>query len=199
MVLPIKRIFDLFLVSFFVWLILPLLLFGFILVLLFDGKHVFFIQQRVGFVGKEFKLIKFRTMSAQPASAQGSFDVGSSARVTAVGALLRRTKLDELPQLWNVLRGDMSLVGPRPEVCKWVDAYPERWKKVHQVLPGVTDPASIVYRNEEQLLAHSSDPEKTYREEILPHKLSLYEDYVDNHSLLGDVRILFQTVAALIK
>lgn len=181
------------------WLILPLLLFGAVLVLLFDGKHVFFIQQRVGFAGKEFKLIKFRTMSAQPVSAQGSFDVGSSARVTAVGALLRRTKLDELPQLWNVLRGDMSLVGPRPEVRKWVDAYPERWARVNSVRRGITDPASIVYRNEEQLLAQSPDPEKTYREEVLPHKLSLYENYVKEQSLLGDIRILFQTIVALIR
>jgi lipopolysaccharide/colanic/teichoic acid biosynthesis glycosyltransferase len=194
-----KRVLDVFLVSFFLWLILPLLIIGSVLILLFDGKPVFFIQQRIGFGGKVFNLVKFRTMSVDPVNVEGSFDVGSSARVTAVGALLRRTKLDELPQLWNVVRGDMSLVGPRPEVFKWVNTYPERWKKVHQVRPGVTDPASIIYRNEEQLLSQSSDPEKTYREEVLPHKLSLYESYVDNWSLLGDIKILLKTVAVLLK
>ena len=194
-----KRLLDILLVFFFILLILPLLFIGSMLILLFDGKPVFFIQQRVGLAGKDFNLIKFRTMSVEPVSVQGGFDVGSSARITAVGALLRRTKLDELPQLWNVVLGDMSLVGPRPEVRKWVDVYPERWNKVHQVRPGVTDPASIVYRNEEQLLAQSSDPEKTYREEVLPHKLSLYEMYVESWSLLGDIKILFRTLLVLLK
>jgi lipopolysaccharide/colanic/teichoic acid biosynthesis glycosyltransferase len=194
-----KRLLDILLVTFFLLLISPLLLFGSMLILLFDGKPVFFIQQRVGLAGKEFNLIKFRTMSVESVSVQGGFDVGSSARITAVGALLRRTKLDELPQLWNVVLGDMSLVGPRPEVRKWVDVYPERWNKVHQVRPGITDPASIVYRNEEQLLAQSSDPEKTYREEVLPHKLSLYEMYMESWSLLGDIKILFRTIVVLLK
>jgi lipopolysaccharide/colanic/teichoic acid biosynthesis glycosyltransferase len=194
-----KRFLDILLLSTFLWLILPLLFLGSILVLLFDGKPIFFMQQRVGLGGKSFKLIKFRTMSVESEATAGNFDVGSSARVTAVGVLLRRTKLDELPQLWNVLCGDMSLVGPRPEVRKWVDVYPERWARVHLVRPGITDPASIVYRNEEQLLAQSSDPEKTYREEVLPHKLSLYEMYVKEQSLLGDIRILFQTIVALVR
>lgn len=194
-----KRLLDILLVSLFFWLIVPLLLLGAMLVLLFDGKPVFFMQSRVGLGGKSFKLIKFRTMLVDPASTKGSFDMGSSVRVTAVGALLRRTKLDELPQLWNVLLGQMALVGPRPEVRKWVDAYPQRWAKVHQVRPGVTDPASIVYRNEEQLLAQSSDPEKIYRDEVLPHKLSIYEKYVEEQSLLGDIGILFKTIAVLVR
>jgi len=195
----VKRFLDLLLIFFFIWLIVPLVLLGVLLVLAFDGKPVFFIQHRIGLGGKSFKLFKFRTMSAELESAHGGFDAGSTVRVTRIGALLRRTKLDELPQLWNVLCGDMSLVGPRPEVRKWVDAYPERWARVHLVRPGITDPASIVYRNEEQLLAQSSDPEKTYREEVLPHKLSLYEKYVKEQSLLGDIHILFQTIVALIR
>ena len=91
----------------------------------------------------------------------------------------------------------MSLVGPRPEVRKWVDVFPERWAKIHQIRPGITDPASILYRNEERLLAQSNDPERTYQEEVLPHKLSLYEEYVDEHSFWGDIRIIFQTFKAL--
>ena len=108
--------------------------------------------------------------------------------------LFRSTKLDELPQLWNVLRGDMSLVGPRPEVQKWVDVYPERWSRVLSLRPGITDNASLEFRNEEELLAASSNPEKTYSDEVLPRKLDLYEDYVQNHSLAGDIRIIFRTI-----
>ena len=129
-----------------------------------------------------------------PTSESGAFDVGDTSRVTAVGRFLRKTKLDELPQLWNVLRGDMSLVGPRPEVRKWVEAYPERWAKVLTVRPGITDPASIAFRNEEELLTAAPDPENYYRNVILPRKLALYEQYVATRSFWGDVGILLKTV-----
>ncbi len=143
-------------------------------------------------------LFKFRTMTVRKGTEQGSFDAGSAARVTRVGAFLRKTKLDELPQLWNVLKGDMSLVGPRPEVRKWVEAYPERWARVLTVRPGITDPASIEFRNEEDILAASPDPERTYREVILPRKLDLYEEYVRTRSFWGDVGILLKTVWAVV-
>jgi lipopolysaccharide/colanic/teichoic acid biosynthesis glycosyltransferase len=110
---------------------------------------------------------------------------------------LRASKIDELPQFWNVLKGEMSLVGPRPEVRSWVDEYPEKWAFVHKVKPGITDPASIKYRNEEKILAASGDPEETYREEILPRKLDLYEDYVKTKSLFNDIRLLGKTFIAL--
>jgi len=138
-------------------------------------------------------------MTVQPGAEKGSFEVGSTQRVTAVGRFLRKTKLDELPQLWNVLIGDMSLVGPRPEVRKWVEAYPERWAFVHTVRPGITDPASIKFRNEEKLLARSPDPERTYRDEILPQKLALYEEYVRTRSFCGDIKLIFATIVALFK
>ena len=166
---------------------------------MFDGPPIFFRQYRVGRFGKEFQLIKFRTMTFQPEKSIASFDLGSTDRVTVIGSLFRRTKLDEVPQFWNVIRGDMSLVGPRPEVRKWVNIYPKRWEIVHRVRPGITDPASILYRNEEHILARSSDPEKSYREEVLPHKLSLYEKYVENMSFFGDLKILLQTFSALIR
>ena len=192
-----KRLFDIVLSLLLLVVLGPVLcLIGFS-ILAFEGRPVFFKQARVGIYGISFKLIKFRTMSIMGGSERGSFDAGSSVRVTRFGRLLRRSKLDELPQLINVLRGEMSLVGPRPEVRKWVDVFPERWAKIHQIRPGITDPASILYRNEERLLAQSNDPERTYQEEVLPHKLSLYEEYVDEHSFWGDIRIIFQTFKAL--
>ena len=168
-----------------------------------SGAPILFRQSRVGRDGRPFILWKFRTMTVMRSAAQGvrrkaqdggSFDVGDSSRVTPLGRWLRQAKLDELPQLWNVLIGDMSLVGPRPEVRKWVDAYPERWGGVLTVRPGITDPASIVYRNEEAILARSPDPERTYREVILPHKLDLYEEYVRTQGFWRDIGILLTTL-----
>ncbi len=163
-----------------------------------SGMPGFFRQQRAGRRGRYFALLKFRSMTVRRGTEQGSFDVGSAARVTRVGAFLRKTKLDELPQLWNVLKGDMSLVGPRPEVRKWVEAYPERWAKVLTVRPGITDPASIEFRNEEDILARSPDPERTYRKEILPRKLDLYEQYVATRSFWGDVGLLIKTLLVVV-
>jgi lipopolysaccharide/colanic/teichoic acid biosynthesis glycosyltransferase len=162
------------------------------------GRPGFFRQQRAGCRGRYFSLLKFRTMTVRCGAEYGSFDAGSTTRVTRFGTFLRKTKLDELPQLWNVLKGDMSLVGPRPEVRKWVEAYPERWARVLTVRPGITDPASIEFRNEEEILATSPDPERTYREMILPRKLDLYEKYVATRSFQGDVAILIKTFWAVI-
>jgi len=160
---------------------------------------VFFRHQRVGRHGRDFTVFKFRTMMVSKGAETGAFEAGSRGRVTRVGRFLRKTKVDELPQLWNVLRGDMSLVGPRPEVRKWTEVYPERWALVHTVRPGITDPASIVFRNEEEILAGSLDPENTYRFEILPKKLEMYEEYVKNRSFAGDLKLIFRTLVALWK
>ena len=180
-------------------LLSPLLAAVGLAVVLESGLPGLFRQRRMGRGGSEFTLYKFRTMTVQCGTEQGSFDAGSSARVTRVGKLLRKTKLDELPQLWNVLAGDMSLVGPRPEVRKWVEAYPDRWSKVLSVRPGITDPASIEFRNEEELLAAAPDPETHYRNVILPQKLDLYERYVASQSLGGDISILFRTMWAVFR
>lgn len=131
-------------------------------------------------------------------AAKGSFDAGNSSRITPFGRFLRKTKLDELPQLFNVLKGEMSIVGPRPEVKQWTEVYPEKWQIVHTVKPGITDNASIEFRNEEELLAQSVDPIKTYREEILPRKLDLYIEYVNKQSFGGDLKIIFKTIEAII-
>lgn len=176
----------------------PLLAAVWIAVVLETGFPGLFRQRRMGRSGSEFTLYKFRTMTVQHGTEHGSFDAGSSVRVTRVGKFLRKTKLDELPQLWNVLGGDMSLVGPRPEVRKWVEAYPDRWAKVLTMRPGLTDPASIEFRNEEELLAAASEPEKYYRNVILPRKLDLYEHYVATRTLSSDVMILFRTLRAIV-
>lgn len=194
-----KRTFDILSSLFGLLLLWPFLLLVAIAILLTDGRPVFFKQLRVGRNGKGFSLFKFRSMRVLKTAESGRFDAGSSSRVTPVGRLLRKTKLDELPQLWNVLRGDMSIVGPRPEVRKWVDAYPERWKNVHTVRPGITDPASIKFRNEEELLAQADDPEAMYRDVILPQKLDLYETYVESHSLWGDIGIIFKTIWTVLR
>ena len=193
-----KRLIDMLSSALGLALLFPVLAITSLAIYFFSKGDIFFTQKRVGIEGKEFNLYKFRTMTPMIDAKNGSFDAGSQARVTPIGKFLRRTKLDELPQLFNVLIGDMSLVGPRPEVRKWVDEYPVQWAKVHTVRPGITDPASIIYRNEEELLSAAKDPEKAYRDTILPHKLSLYEDYVDNNSVINDFKIVFKTFLALL-
>jgi len=192
-----KRVFDLLFSLAGLILLSPILLVISLCIAMFDGLPIFFRQDRVGLNGAIFRLNKFRTMKVREGSDKGAFDAGSTARVTAIGYFLRKTKLDELPQLINVFLGQMSLVGPRPEIKKWVDVYPERWAKVHQVRPGITDPASIIYRSEEDILSTSDDPEMLYRNEILPHKLDLYEEYVENHGFLNDIKILLSTFYVL--
>jgi lipopolysaccharide/colanic/teichoic acid biosynthesis glycosyltransferase len=194
-----KRAFDLTVASCGLVLLFPLLVLLAALVRLGSPGPALFRQIRVGRGGHDFTLFKFRTMTVRQGTDTRSFDAGDGSRVTPLGRLLRRTKLDELPQLWNVVRGDMALVGPRPEVRAWVAVYPERWAFVHAVRPGITDPASLLYRDEESLLAASPDPARTYREEILPHKLDLYETYLRNRSFLGDVIILVRTVFAVLR
>lgn len=177
----------------------PLLAILWLAVVAETGLPGLFRQRRVGRGGHDFTLLKFRSMTVWRGTEQGTFDAGSTIRVTRAGHFLRKTKLDELPQLWNVLVGDMSLVGPRPEVRKWVETYPERWAKILSVRPGITDPASIEFRNEEELLAAAADPETLYRDVILPRKLDLYDQYVTTHTFRNDVGILFKTVRAVLK
>lgn len=193
-----KRAFDLTAASFGLLLLSPLLLLLALTVWAASGLPILFRHQRVGRRGQGFQLLKFRTMTVAPEAEQGSFEAGRPQRVTSIGRWLRRSKADELPQLWNVLRGDMSLVGPRPEVRHWVQVYPERWARVLSVRPGITDPASIVFRNEEEILAASADPEATYHDVILPQKLALYEDYVRHRSFWGDLVIICRTIAVVV-
>jgi lipopolysaccharide/colanic/teichoic acid biosynthesis glycosyltransferase len=193
-----KRIFD-FLVAFILFLLfMPLFLLLALLVKLDSKGPVFFRQQRGGKGGRYFNILKFRSMTVKEKSDGKDFDAGGSVRITRMGKILRKSKLDELPQLINVIRGEMSLVGPRPEVRTYIELYPERWNKVLSVTPGITDPASVVFRDEETILSKAEDPEKEYRENILPTKLNLYEKYVDEISFFGDLKVLFKTVLVVI-
>lgn len=188
-----KRLFDFICsVMLLILIALPLLMVSFLIKLTTPGP-IFFVQDRVGKNGKLFKLIKFRTMKVADGKTKGSFDAGDSSRITPVGNFLRKTKIDELPQLLNVIKGDMSLVGPRPEVKMWTEVYPEKWAIVHKVKPGITDEASITFRNEEVILKNAQNPTETYKNQILPQKLALYIQYVQNQSLLGDLKILIRT------
>lgn len=189
-----KRLFDIVVAGIGLCLLSPLFLITAALILIFDGGNPFFIQQRVGKNGQSFPLIKFKTMKPGLASDKDGFNVGDGSRITPFGKILRKIKLDELPQLVNVLKGEMSLVGPRPEVKRWTLVYPEKWEVVHRVKPGITDNASIAFRNEEEILANDETPDYTYREVILPKKLDLYVDYVYNRSFSGDIKILLKTI-----
>jgi lipopolysaccharide/colanic/teichoic acid biosynthesis glycosyltransferase len=157
-----------------------------------------FRHRRVGRHGRAFNVLKFRTMVHRPDSSGPQVTTATDARITRLGALLRRTKLDELPQFLNVLAGDMSLVGPRPEVAHYVAMYPDAVRsEILALLPGMTDLASIEFRDEQELLAAAADPESTYIHEILPRKLELYLQYARQQTLWLDLKILFLTIAAL--
>lgn len=159
---------------------------------------VFFRQERVGRHGRLFRIHKFRTMQAAPGTGL-LLTAGGDQRITAIGRILRRYKLDELPQLIDVLRGDMSLVGPRPEVPRYMAMYPDdARRKILSVRPGITDRASIEFRDEERLLAQSTDVERTYIETIMPIKQQYYLAYADHHTLMGDLCILGRTVCAVL-
>jgi len=165
------------------------------LIIIFDSRGgIFFFQKRVGQYGKDFSLWKFRTMRTD-SEKQGQITLGTNdSRITGTGKFLRKYKLDELPQLVNVLNGDMSLVGPRPEVRKYVEMYSEKQKKVLEVKPGITDFASIEYADENAILERSTDPLKTYVEEVMPAKIMLNMKYIEDPSLKNYFSIIFLTL-----
>lgn len=193
-----KRLFDI-LSSFFVLIhIWPFMLIIAMLVVFSGRGGVFFTQQRVGRNEKEFKLYKFRTMRLD-SEQKGQLTVGGDdPRITKAGRFLRRFKLDELPQLLNVLAGSMSVVGPRPEVSKYTNMYTPEQKKVLSVRPGLTDYASIEYIDENDLLGQSQDPEKTYIDEVMPAKLKLNLKYIEEQGFLTDLKIIFKTLGKII-
>ncbi|MEP7056572.1 MAG: sugar transferase [Caldimonas sp.] len=194
-----KRLFDLLLASAGLVVLAPLLLAIALWIKLDSPGPVFFRQLRVGRHGALFRIHKFRTMrhGAEDAAA-APLTVGADPRITRAGARLRRAKLDELPQLLDVVAGRMSLVGPRPEVPRYVALYPAPLRaKVLSVRPGLTDPASIEYRDESALLARAADPEREYVEVVMPAKLRAAARYVDQMSLATDVRVLGATLRAL--
>jgi len=189
-----KRVFDIVFSALGLLVLLPFFLLVALLIKLDSKGPVFYLQERIGKGGKPFKIFKFRTMVVD-ADKKGLLSLGKKdSRITKVGVFLRKTKFDELPQLINVLKGDMSFVGPRPEVKKYTDLYTPEQREVLQVRPGITDYASLEYIDEEQLLGASDDPEKTYIEEIMPHKIRLNKEYLANRSFFSDIKLIFMTV-----
>ena len=158
---------------------------------------VIFRHQRVGRRGRPFQLLKLRSMTHGARGLQVTS--AGDARITRVGRFLRRTKLDELPQLWNVLRGDMSLVGPRPEVERYVKLFAADYRDILEVRPGITDFAAIEYRDEERILAAATDPEAEYRNVVLPAKIALYRRYLAERSLATDLRLIARTLWAIVR
>ena len=189
-----KRAFDIVFALVLLLVLLPLLLLFALAVAFTSPGGAFFRQVRVGKEGRPFRLLKFRTM--RPGSeAQGQLTIGGrDPRITGIGYFLRKTKLDELPQLWNVLIGDMSVVGPRPEVPKYVAMYSNEERIILSVRPGITGMASINYIDENEMLARAGDPERAYIEEVMPAKLALDMKYVQERNFGLDLRIILTTV-----
>lgn len=188
-----KRLFDLVFSFILLLLLLPLFVFIAVWILFDDPGDVFYHQERIGFKERPFLILKFRTMY-RDSDRKGLLTVGGrDPRVTRCGYYLRKYKLDELPQLINVVRGEMSLVGPRPEVKKYVDLYNTIQRRVFSVKPGITDFASIAYAEENELLSKSAEPEQTYIQEIMPAKLALNLKYVEEQGILTDLKILILT------
>ena len=194
-----KRAFDLLFSLFMLTLFSPIGLIISVLILFGSPGGIFYRQDRIGRNGVPFKLYKFRSMRMN-AEASGKLTVGmKDPRITSVGVFIRKYKLDEFPQFINVLQGDMSIVGPRPEVHEFVALYSDTQKKVLEVKPGITDYASIEYFNENELLASSDNPKKTYVEKIMPDKLELNQKYLANPTLAHDLKIIFMTIRRVLK
>jgi lipopolysaccharide/colanic/teichoic acid biosynthesis glycosyltransferase len=192
-----KRLFDVVAAGCGLILLAPVLLALALWVRLDSPGPALFRQRRVGRHGRHFDIVKFRTMTDRPDEG-AQLTVGQDPRITRAGRFLRRTKLDEFPQLLNVLEGTMSLVGPRPEVPRYVDRYPPEVRRtVLSVAPGITDLAAILFKDENEILGRAEDPEQAYVETILPVKLEYYQRYVRERSFWLDLRIIFRTLAAI--
>lgn len=193
-----KRIFDIILSLFGLMILFPFMLIIAILIKLNSKGPVFFKQIRVTKNGREFKIFKYRTMRVG-SDKYSQITVGKDNRITKIGAFLRKYKLDEIPQLINVLLGDMSLVGPRPEVPKYVALYTKEQKEILKVRAGITDYASIEFSDENDLLASEEDPEKAYIEKIMPKKIELNKKYLSEISILTDIKIILLTIKKILK
>ena len=192
-----KRIFDIVTTILGSILLLPIIIPIAVWIKLSSKGPLFYVQKRVGQDFKEFDLYKFRSMIVNADKVGPSVTSGDDPRITKVGKIIRRTKIDELPQLLNVLKGDMSLVGPRPEVMKFVKQKREAYKKVLSVKPGITDNAAIKFRDEETIMEQYDDKEKAYIDIILPQKIELYYQYIDTMSLLNDIKLILKTLKVI--
>jgi lipopolysaccharide/colanic/teichoic acid biosynthesis glycosyltransferase len=195
-----KRIFDVLVSVVALALVIPVIALCAVIIKVDSKGPAFFSQQRVGRNARLFSIYKMRSMTESSVTSSPKITAAGDARITQVGQYLRRWKLDELPQLWNVLIGDMSLVGPRPEVPEYVALYPPGVRElILSVRPGITDEASIRFRNESELLAAAPDPDRLYVEKLLPAKLDLYQEYARRHSFLKDLDILGRTILSILR
>ncbi len=195
-----KRVFDIIFSVVGILLLTPLLIIIALIIKANDGGPMFYRGLRVGLNGKLFRMLKFRTMVADAEKVGGPSTSDDDPRLTKVGKFLRKHKLDELPQLINVLKGEMSFVGPRPEVKSEVDTYASEWKVIFSVRPGLTDLSSIKFRNEGEIIANSGikDAHEAYRRIIKPQKLELQRGYALKHSFLLDIKVMWMTLLAII-
>lgn len=194
-----KRVFDLIASVSGLLLLSPVLAIIAVAIKAGDRGPLLFSQQRVGRDGHTFRLLKFRSMIADAERIGPALTIGTDPRITPIGRLLRRAKLDELPQLINVARGEMSLVGPRPEVPKYVAMYTPAQRRVLTLRPGITDPASMEYVREAELLAHADDPERAYIEEVMPRKLQLNLAYAETATLWSDIATILRTMGVVVR
>ena len=192
-----KRVFDVIVSLFGLIILAPLFLIVALLIKISSKGPIFFVQKRVGKDFKEFNLYKFRSMVVNAPKKGLQITSSDDPRITKIGRILRKTKLDELPQLINVIKGDMSLVGPRPEVKKYVDLKKDEYKKVLSIRPGITDKAAIEFVNEEEILKEYEDKEEAYINKILPQKIKLYNKYIDNINFLEDIKIILKTLKVI--
>jgi len=192
-----KRVFDLIAVILGLVVLLPVLLIISIWIKLSSKGTLFYTQKRVGKDFKEFYIYKFRSMVTDADKIGPSVTSGDDPRITKVGKFIRKSKIDELPQLLNVLKGDMSLVGPRPEVMKFVDKNMDLYKKVLSVRPGITDNAAIEFRDEETVMNQYEDKEKAYLDIVLPKKIKLYYKYIDNITFCNDIKLILKTLKVI--
>ena len=194
----IKRIFDIICSSLGLIVLSPMLIIVTILIKKGSDGPVFFKQIRVGENEKEFLILKFRTMVVDAEKLGKQITIGNDSRITKIGAFLRKYKLDELPQLINVFKGEMSLVGPRPEVPRYVKLYTEEQRKVLKIKPGITDLASLRYKDENDLLGDKQDPEAFYINTVMPDKLSLNLEYMKKNNVIFDIYIIIKTIVKCI-
>ena len=193
--IPLKRYFDIFLATILILFFLPFFIFISLLIIIFDELPIFYVQRRVGLMGEQFYMYKFRTMKnkKEKDNKDHALTLYKDNRITRIGSFLRNLKLDELPQLINVFKGDMSLVGPRPELKLFTDLYDKKEKEILLIKPGITDISSLVFRNESDFLKEDTNPEFLYLNYILPFKLKLGLVYKNNAHLINDLNILLIT------
>ena len=192
-----KRMFDIVVAAAALVVLFPLLVLSALLIKLDSPGPIFFKQERIGRNFRPFWIYKFRTMAQDAPARGGLVTIGEDARVTRVGRLLRKSKIDEIPQLTNILRGDMTLVGPRPEVRYYVELFRRDYEEILQVRPGLTDLASLKYRDEAALLGKAANPEDEYRTRVLPDKIRLAKDYLRRSSFLFDLGLILKTLFKL--